>query len=364
VAGVVIVGTGFGCITHLRALRAAGFDVRALVGRDPGKTNERAQRFDVPNAMTTVADALALPGVDAVAIATPPHTHAPIALEAIAAGKHVLCEKPFARDTQQARTMLEAAAAAGVVHLLGTEFRWSPGHASMARVVARGEIGTPKLATFVMHIPMLAEPAGEVPAWWSQAAQGGGWLGAQAAHVVDQVRVMLGEIEGVSASLAQVSARDWDVEDAFTVHFRTRAGVDGIMQSTVAAWGPPVFCTRVVGSAGTVWSEFDTVRVADASGTREIPAPADLPLSTPEPPPPDLLSTAYDSLHAFGIDLAPYTRLCDTFLALIEGRPVPDDPPPATFADGVANMEVLDAIRRSARERAWVEIETGGAGDL
>jgi len=358
VTGVVIVGTGFGCITHLRALRSAGFEVHALVGRDPTKTAERAQRFGVPLATTDLHEALALAGADAVAIATPPHTHAAIVLDAISAGKHVLCEKPFARDAHEARAMLHAAEAAGVVHLLGTEFRWSTGQAAMARVVGRGEIGVPKLATFLMHIPMLADPAGEVPAWWAQAEQGGGWLGAQAAHVIDQVRVMLGEIEGVSASLTSVSERDWDVEDAFTVHFRTRSGVPGVMQSTVAAWGPPVFCTRVVGSHGTVWAEFDTVRVADASGTHDVPAPADLPLSPPDPPPADLLSTAYDGLHSFGIDMAPYTRLATTFRALIEGRPVPDDPPPATFADGVANMEVLDAIRRSARDGAWTEIGT------
>jgi len=163
VTGVVIVGTGFGCITHLRALRAAGFDVRALVGRDPDKTRGRADRFEVPHGLTDLGDALALPGVDAVAVATPPFTHAPVTLDAIAAGKHVLCEKPFARNAAEAQLMFEAAEAAGVVHLLGTEFRWATGQASMARVVARGEIGEPRLATFLLHIPMLADPAGEVP---------------------------------------------------------------------------------------------------------------------------------------------------------------------------------------------------------
>ena len=353
--GVVIVGTGFGCITHMRALRAAGFEVDALVGRDPEKTRERARRFGVPVGLTNLAEALARPGVDAVAIATPPHTHASIALEAIGAGKHVLCEKPFARDADEARAMLDAAEAAGVVHLLGTEFRWASGQASMARTVARGEIGTPKLATILMHIPMLADPSGEVPTWWGDAGQGGGWLGAQAAHTVDQIRVMLGEFAGVSASLTQVAARDWDVEDTYTVHFRTQSGVDGIMQSTVGAWGPPVFVTRVAGTRGTVWAEFDTVRIADADGTREVAAPDDLPLAPPDPPPADLLVTAYDGLHAFGIDMAPYTRLCTTFLDRIVGREVPADPPPATFADGVAGMEVIDAIRQSAREHAWID---------
>ena len=90
-----------------------------------------------------------------------------------------------------------------------------------------------------------------------------------------------------------------------------------------------------------------------------MPAPEDLPVVPPDPPPGDLLVTAYDGLHAFGIDMVPYTRLCETFRALIEQRPVPDDPRPATFADGLAAMRVLDAIRRSAREQTWVEIETG-----
>ena len=115
-----------------RAPRRPASTSQALVGRDPEKTAERAQRFDVPHGVHELTDALALPGVDAVAIATPPHTHAAIALEAIAAGKHVLCEKPFARDADEARRMLDAAEAAGVVHLLGTEFRWASGQASMA----------------------------------------------------------------------------------------------------------------------------------------------------------------------------------------------------------------------------------------
>jgi predicted dehydrogenase len=56
------------------------------------------------------------------------------------------------------------------------------------------------------------------------------------------------------------------------------------------------------------------------------------------------------------MDLPPYTRLCKTFLDLIEGRAVPADPPPATFADGLAGMQVLDAIRQSAREKTWITI--------
>jgi predicted dehydrogenase len=338
----------------VRALRAAGFDVRALVGRNPERTEERARRFEIPLASTSLGDALA--AVDAVTIATPPHAHAPIALEAIAAGKHVLCEKPFARDAAEARKLLDAAEAAGVVHLVGTEFRWATAQALTARVVADGAIGEPRLATFLLHIPLLADPGAEVPSWWSDAAEGGGWLGAHAAHVVDQIRVTLGEFDGVSAALPLASDRAASAEDTYTVHFRLRSGCVGVAQSTAADWGPMLVATRIGGTRGTVWIDGDTVWVADRSGARQVPVPDDLRLAPPDPPPADLLVTAYDLLHSTGIDLAPYTRLAETFRDLIEERPVPADPTPATFADGVADMAVLDAIRHSAAECSWVPV--------
>ena len=88
-----------------------------------------------------------------------------------------------------------------------------------------------------------------------------------------------------------------------------------------------------------------------------MPVPDDLVTGPPEPPPADLLVTAYDLLHATGIDIGPYTRLAETFRDLILGRAPAEDPAPATFVDGVAVMEVLDAIRRAAAERSWVPVD-------
>ena len=354
--GVVVVGTGFGVLTHARALRAAGLPVLALVGRNPKKTAERAQRFGIPHGLTSLAEALELPGVRAVTIATPPHTHAEIALAAIRAGKHVLCEKPFTRDLREAKRLLAAAQKAGIVHLLGTEFRYATGQALLARVVASGRIGRPRLATILLHAPMLADPKAEVPEWWSDAKQGGGWLGAFATHLIDQIRVTLGDFEGVSATLPVIAERRWTAEDSFSVRFRLRSGVDGVLQSTAADWGPFLAATRIVGSRGTAWLEGDAVKVADRSGTQSVEVPEDLRLPPPDPPPSDLLHTAYDLLHAGGSDLGPYTRLCEVFRDRILGRKVAKDPIPPTFADGVANMLVLDAIRRSAARGSWVAI--------
>jgi predicted dehydrogenase len=355
--GAVVVGTGFGCLTHVRALQAAGFHVHALVGRNPDRTRERAARFGIPHPLVALTDALQLPGIDVASVATPPHTHRELVLEAVAAGRHVVCEKPFARNATEARQMEEAADAAGVIHLLGTEFRFATGQALLTRTVRAGSIGEPKLATFMLDMPLLADPAAGLPEWWSDAGQGGGWLGAHGSHVIDQIRVTLGEFSGVSATLANVAPRAMTAEDSYLVHFRLATGVEGVMASSAAAWGLPLMVARVVGSTGTAWLEGDVVRIGDADGIRAVPTPPDLMSASPDPPPADLMVTAYDLMHSTGIDLAPYTRLFGLLHARLSGESLSDDPAPATFADGVANMVVMDAIRQSARDGAWVDID-------
>jgi predicted dehydrogenase len=354
----VVVGTGFGCVTHVRALRAAGFDVVALVGRDRAKTNRRAAMFGVGHPCGSLAEALELGDIDAVTIATPPHTHRALTLEAISAGKHVLCEKPLARDRAEAQSMLEAAERAGVVHFLGTEFRFDAGQATLARAITSGLIGVPKMALVILNVPMLAGPAAEVPAWWADAEAGGGWLGAHGSQIIDQVRVTLGEFAAVSASLTSIAGGAMTAENAFVVQFEMRSGAVGVLQSSAADWGPPLIVTRIAGTEGTAWIEGvgATVKVANQGGTRTVPVGSDLPTGAGEPLPVGFLETAYQQMTAHGLDFAPYRRLAEMFSARILGRDISLDPMPATFEDGVAAMSVLDAIRQSATERRWVTI--------
>jgi predicted dehydrogenase len=166
----------------------------------------------------------------------------------------------------------------------------------------------------------------------------------------------------VAGSLVRIAGRG-SADDGFVVQFRMRSGAAGILQSTAADRGPMLVETRVTGSGGTAWIDglSSTVRIADGSGTREVPVADDLSPAppAPEPLPRDVLHTAYDRMIAHGLDLPPYTRLAIVFRDLISGRPVPDDPPPATFADGVAAMAVLDAIRAAAASQTWVALGDG-----
>lgn len=353
--GAVVVGTGFGCYTHVRALRTAGLEVKALVGRDPAKTARRAELFGVPTACGSLSEALEVPGVHAVTVATPPHTHAALCLEAIERGKHVLCEKPFARDATEGASVLSAAERAGTVHMLGTEFRWDTGQALLARTVRRGLVGEPKVATWLMHVPMLVDPSAELPGWWMDASAGGGWLGAHGSQLIDQIRVTLGEFEGVSGSLVNVVERPgMTADDGFVVHFRMRNGCAGVLQS-VASDRAILVETRVTGSDATAWIEGvgSTVKLAGSGPPTALPVPDDLRTETPPPLPEGSVTNAYERMITFGVEYGPYVRLAEAFRDRILGREV-SGPEPATFADGVAQMEVLDAIRSSvARGGSW-----------
>jgi len=342
VPGAVVVGTGFGSRVHVPALRNAGFGVHALVGRDPARTQRRAQRLGIPHACATLAEALTLPGVDAVTIATPPHTHADLAIDACDASRHVVCEKPFALDTSEAERMLAAATRAGVTHLVGHEFRWAPDRATAARAIAAGAIGEPRMFSLVSYVPLVADPGARVPEWWFDPERGGGWLGASGSHLVDQIHTWLGPIESVSASLPTVSVRAGGAEDSFVVRVTTKTGAQGVLQQTAAAWTPEATgLTVVTGTAGTIELTGVGVFCSDRTGRRRLDPPADLALPQPE--------ASDDPRERFThLELGPYTRLAEALLAGVEGRAAPTAVPLPTFADGLAVTRVLDAIRASA----------------
>src|SRR5882757_7188148 len=325
----LVVGTGFGCKVHLPALRAGGFEVVGLVGADAERTKRRADAKGVSRAFIDLDDAITRTHAKVVSLATPPHTHAALVNIAIARGCHVLCEKPFAKGAAEARSMLAAAERAAVVHLIGHEFRWMPERALIGRAVSSGAIGEPRLMTLLHYMPLVASPEAKMPQWWFDADAGGGWLGASGSHAIDQVRSSVGEFASVSAALPIVSARGGVAEDTYVVRFQLTNGVEGVLQQTAGAWGPASSVTLVAGTKGTVWVENGVAKIADSSGTRDLPIPPELALQSPSA-------------------LAAFTRLCEAMRDAINGVASSSGVPLPTFADGVAGMEVIDAIRESA----------------
>jgi predicted dehydrogenase len=338
---VIIVGAGHGCRVHLPALRMAGFDVVALVGSDEGRTRTAADAHGIAGSFTDLDAAIAQTGATAVTIASPPLTHAPLVMTALARDCHILCEKPFAKDSAEARLLLTAAERAGVVHILGNQMRTLPERILIRRAIAEGLIGEPRLLSIVQYVNLVADPAAKRPEWWFDEMAGGGWLGASGSHMIDMIRSWLGDFASVSAALPILSERENVAEDSFSLRFHMERGVEGVLQQTGGAWGPNVALFRVGGSLGTIWMEQGRVYLADQQGTRELPIPPELALMTMEP-------SGDPKKPYLHVELPPSLRMVENWRAAIEGRPT--IAPLATFADGVATMGVIDAIRASAAD--------------
>ena len=353
---VVVVGTRFGAEAHIPGFKAAGYDVVGLVGRDLAKTEAIAAHYGTRG--FAGLDAALAEKPDVVSIASPPHLHYDLAKQALEAGVHVVCEKPFTRTLREAAELRDLAAERGLVGVLCHEFRYVPSTALIGRLLAEGAIGQPRMATLIAHSGYVADVTMPRPDWWFNKELGGGWLGASGSHGIDRIVDWFGDMAGISAQRVCASARqDGSADDSFDLHFRSRSGVIGTFQSTAAAWGPAVDITRVIGPAGTLWLE-DTVQrgiievtagpvhISDAQGTRTIAVPPDL-----EVPP-----LAVDS--RWGHSSALFAQQFREVARLIAGEaPTVRYPRSTTFADGYRNMLVLEAAYRSAaRGGEWINV--------
>lgn len=364
--GAVVVGTGFGLFTHTRALREAGFAVKAIVGRDAAKTAQRAAPLGIPVATDSLSTALADPEIVLVTVATPPHAHFPFVMEAVGAGRHVVCEKPFARDAAEAAAMRDAARSAGVLHMLGAEFRFESAQALLRRVVRSGAIGDPKHFLRVYHQPGNLEAGEPMAAWWEDATQGGGFLGAFGSHMFDQVDYMFGPVTRVSGQLQTLAPGrpQRTADDCYSVQFETGSGVMGTIVAAQESRSGFAMCCKVTGTTGGAWIQSganygdpEEVWVHDGQGPRQVPMPADLINPPPTPfPVTDLIQTEMDRWHTMGFDVPPYARLFAEMKAWIEGREPAIPERAATFDDAVRGQAVLDAVRESAHLRQWQDV--------
>ncbi|MDE2436208.1 MAG: Gfo/Idh/MocA family oxidoreductase [Sphingomonadales bacterium] len=365
--GAVVVGTGFGLFTHVRALREAGFEVRAIVGRDLEKTRRRSAPLGIPLAANDLERVLADdPAIRLVTVATPPHAHYTPVMQAIAAGRAVVCEKPFARDLVQARVMLEAAEKAGIVHTLGAEFRFDSAQALLTRLVRGGAIGDPLMFHRIYQQPG-GNPDAELADWWMDANQGGGFLGAFGTHMIDQARTTIGEIEAVSCILRKLTTGRplMTSDDYYNLQFRTASGCMGVLEAAECFPGPFVMSTKVAGTKGGAWIQSgaafgdpEQVWLQDSAGVRQVAMPPELanPPATPFPIT-ELVQTEMDRWHTQGFDVAPYAKLFKQVRARILGQEPPLPDAAGDFHDACANQAILDAARQSAATRQWVTVE-------
>ncbi len=181
---VGIVGGGFGVRGHLPAFSAhSRFDVVALAS--PHSAKMVAQERGIPHAFESCEAMLRGCKLDAVSIASPPFTHHHDVLAALSAGKHVICEKPFALSVREAEEMLAAAQRATMATAVMHEFRWVPQRFALKELVANGHITPLRELELTQLTGMLRLESQRKKSWWFDRSKGGGITGALLSHLVD-----------------------------------------------------------------------------------------------------------------------------------------------------------------------------------
>ena len=383
--GVGMVGYAFMGAAHSQAWRTAPrfFDLpivprmRAVAGRDEAAVRAAADRLGWDDAVVGWQDLLTRDDVGLVDVCTPGDTHVEIAVAALEAGKHVLCEKPLANTVAEAEVMTaaaEAAAERGVRAMVGFTYRRVPAVALARQLVQEGRIGQVRHVRAQYLQDWLADP--QAPMSWRLDKQkaGSGALGEIGAHVVDMAQFVTGEsLTGVSGLLETfvherpeaVSSSGLSgvadagrtgqvtVDDAAVFLGRLSGGGLATFEATRFAWGRKnAIRLEVNGSKGSLAFDFEDMNLLhyyDATDESAIAGFRRIVVTEPEHP---YVAAWWPPGHGLGYEHAFTHQVVD-----LMGDLAADRQPTPSFADGLRVQRVLDAVERSAAGGGgWVSL--------
>jgi predicted dehydrogenase len=382
-----MVGYAFMGAAHSQAWRTVNrvYDLPARVrmalicGRDEPKVAEAADRLGWAGHTTDWRRLVESDEIDVVDICTPGDSHHEIAIAALAAGKHVLCEKPLANTVAEAREMAAAAARAhttGVRTMCGFNYRRVPAVTMMRQLVADGRLGEIRHIRAVYLQDWIVDP--QFPLVWrlQKDKAGSGALGDIGAHIIDLTQYVTGQlITGVSAatetfvkerplpagSSGLAAAADGNgratgpvtVDDAAVFVARLDGGALATYEASRFATGRKnALRVEINGSLGSV--VFDLERLNELEfydATRPTTEQGFTRILVTEPEHP-YLSAWWPPGHIIGYEHSFTHEMRDFVEAVATGT----DPTPS-FADALQVQLVLDAVTRSAELGAWTEVE-------
>jgi predicted dehydrogenase len=388
---VGMVGYAFMGAAHSQAWRTVNrvYDLPArarmvaVCGRDAGKVSAAAQRLGWDEAVTDWRELVARPDIDLIDICTPGDSHAEIATAALAAGKHVLCEKPLANSVAEAERMVEAATRAsfsGVFAMCGYTYRRVPAATLMRQLVADNRLGQIRHVRAVYLQDWIVDP--EFPLVWrlQRERAGSGALGDIGAHIVDLTQHVVGQrITGVSAltetfvrqrplpvgssGLAATSNGDSGgravgpvtVDDAALFVARLSGGAVATYEATRFATGRKnELRIEINGSLGSVVFDLERLNELefyDATKPSAEQGFARILVTEPEHP---YLSAWWPPGHLLGYEHAFTHQARDLIEAIASGiQPSP------SFEEAFQVQLVLEAVQRSAASGSSWEPVTG-----
>lgn len=350
-----VIGVGFGLQVHVPGFRSEEWEVVAIQSRNPERARRAAQETGVPHVHTDPYELINRDDIDAVAIATPPAPHHDLAVAAFKAGKHVLCEKPFALNARQAAAMSDAAGRSKLTAMVAHEFRNTPQRAFIKQLLGEGYIGEFNLCTIELSMDRAATPRPPPLLWGAQRSQGGGLLGALGSHYIDGLRYWFGDVATVRGSVWR-SSPDFidpatgkpaksDTDDSFWFSVTFKNGGTATMAASSAVKPGRGARISVMGSKGTLYAEQPGPNPLEDGGVlggqngqplKELETPAKyMPFTDRRDP----------RLMAFRLLVREFTRGID------EGTS-----PAPNFTDAWRCQEVLDAVRTSAENGTTISV--------
>ena len=380
---VGMVGHAFMGAAHSQAWRSAPrfFDLQmrprmtALAGRDAARVTAAAERLGWESTETSWKAVVARDDIDLVDICTPGDTHAEIAIAALEAGKHVLCEKPLANTVEEAEAMVraaEAAAGQGVRSMVGFTYRRVPAIALARQLVAEGRLGTLHHVRAQYLQDWIVDP--EAPMSWrlDKAQAGSGALGDIGAHIIDLAQFITGDsIRRVSGRLrtfvderplpsehaglsgtAGTGTGTVTVDDAATFLAEFAGGAMGVFEATRFANGRKnAIRIELNGSAGSISFDFEDMNLLHFfDGTEDVGTAGFRRILVTEAQHP-YVGAWWPAGHIIGYEHAFTHQVVD----LVDDLAAGNDPTPS-FADGLRVQRVLAAVEKSSDTNAWQEI--------
>ncbi|MGO4490524.1 Gfo/Idh/MocA family protein [Arthrobacter sp. 2YAF22_2] len=364
--GVAMIGYAFMGKAHSNAWRnvasyfdGPAFERRILVGRDPAGVAAAAAQYGWTESATDWREVIARDDIDVVDICAPGWLHAEIAIAALAAGKHVLVEKPLANTLAEAEAMVEAAQAArnrGVQSMVGYTYRRVPALALAKELISVGRLGTIRQVRASYLQDWLAD--GQAPMTWRlrKESAGSGALGDIASHAIDQVQFLLGDtVTEVSGRLHTFTTErpgsggpePVTVDDAAWATLSLAGGaVASIEVSRVALGKKNSLSIEVYGSRGALHFDLENInelQFLDGTVPSREQGFTRILVTDPEHP---YVSAWWPQGHVLGWEHA-FTHQARDFLAAISSGTEPSP----SFEDGLAVQRILAAVQESAAAR-------------
>jgi predicted dehydrogenase len=352
---VGVIGVGFGAQVYIPAFQSEGWEVAAVCARHREKAEKVAATTNVRDVHTDPLELIARGDLDAIAIATPPRGHHALSIAALKAGKHVLCEKPFALDEKQAAQMRDAANAARRTAMVGHEFRHAPQRAYIKQLLAEGYVGRFQLCTLELFLDRYVTREPRERTWLASEAEGGGILGALGSHYIDGLRDWFGDVRAVTGQVQALRPEVKDAEtgkltmsetdDTFWFALQFADGGTATMIASFAATPARGARIAVMGDRGTL--------IADQPGPNPVDAGVVIGSRDGSP----LTQLAMPSRYAAFTDDRDPRLACFRLLVRDFSRGIDDGTSPSpNFVDGWRCQQVMDAVRTSSREGRTVTI--------